>query len=134
MVIVDENLHSHRIIQAISDWYTSRVISVTALRPGSVIKDEAIPTLLLKVSQPTFITINVADFWKNVQPHKSYCIVTVTLPTERIAEVSLLLRRFFRLPEFKSKALRMGKIVRLTSERVEYYQSVQHIHSISLSD
>ncbi len=134
MIIVDENLHSHRIMQAISAWYTGQVVSITTLRPGSVIKDEAIPTLLLKVSQPTFVTINVADFWQKIQPHKSYCIVNVALPTERNSEIPVLLRRFFRLPQFKSKALRMGKIVRLTSERIEYYQSVQHIYSILLSD
>ena len=42
MIVVDENLHDQRIMSAIAAWYPGRVVSVTALRPKSVIKDEAI--------------------------------------------------------------------------------------------
>jgi hypothetical protein len=54
MIVVDENLHDQRIMRAISAWYPGQVVSVTTLRPRTVIKDEAIPALLLKVVQPTF--------------------------------------------------------------------------------
>ena len=111
MIVIDENLHDQRVMQTVASWYPGQVVSVTTLRPGSVIKDEAIPALLLKAVQPTFITNNVADFWRKVQPHKGYCIVTVALPKERIHEVPDLLRRLFRLPEFRTRALRMGKVV-----------------------
>jgi hypothetical protein len=30
----------------------------------SVIKDDAIPELLLSVKRPTFVTINYKDFWR----------------------------------------------------------------------
>ncbi|HJW84060.1 MAG TPA: hypothetical protein VJ754_07130, partial [Anaerolineae bacterium] len=63
MIVVDENLHDRRLIDAMSAWYSGRVISITVLRPGSVIKDEAIPALLRQASQATFVSINVADFW-----------------------------------------------------------------------
>jgi hypothetical protein len=33
-----------------------------------------------------------------------------------------LLRRLFRLDPFKSKAARMGKVARVSHERVTYYQ------------
>lgn len=58
MIVVDENLHDRRIMEAISAWYPGQVVSVTTLRPRTVIKDEAIPALLLKATQPTFVTIN----------------------------------------------------------------------------
>lgn len=54
MIVIDENLHDLRILDAISEWYPGQVISVITLRPGSVIKDDAIPALLLKTEQLTF--------------------------------------------------------------------------------
>jgi len=133
MIVVDENIHDQRIMQAISAWYPGQVASVTTLRPKTVIKDEAIPTLLLQVAQPTFVTINVSDFWTRVQPHSAYCVVAAVLPKERIHEVSGLLRRLFRHSHFKTKASRMGKVVRLTRNRIEYYEFDKHVHSLSLT-
>src|SRR3990170_2679602 len=86
MIVVDENLHDQRIIRAISDWFPGRVVSVTTLRPKTVIKDDAIPALLCKADQPTFVTINVSDFWKKVEPHAGYCIVGAAMPKERIRQ------------------------------------------------
>jgi hypothetical protein len=132
MIVVDENLHDQHILAAIAAWYPGRVVSVTALRPNSVIKDEAIPVLLRQVAQPTFITINVADFWKKVEPHQGYCIVGVAVPKERADEIPLLLQYLFRLPEFKTKAARMGKLVRLTLHRVEYYAADWRVLTLAL--
>jgi hypothetical protein len=134
MIIVDENLHDHRLMQAVAAWYPGQVMSVTALRPGTVIKDEAIPSLLLQVSQPTFVTINVSDFWKRVQPHSAYCIAIVSLPKERIREVPGLLRRLFSYPTFKTKALRMGKVIHITPDRIEHYESDRRIQSLPWPD
>ncbi len=127
MIVVDENLHDRRILVAIEAWAPGQVTSITALRPGSVIKDDAIPGLLRQVAQPTFVTINVTDFWRKVDPSNGYCIVAVALPRERIHEVPDLLRRLFRHPEFKIKAARMGKVVLLAMGRIEYYESDQQI-------
>ena len=77
MIVVDENLHSRSIMAMINAWYRGQVVSVTSLRPGTVIKDDAIPGLLLTVRQPTFITINDSDFWQKVNPHPAYCVVTL---------------------------------------------------------
>ena len=131
MIVVDENIHDQRIIAAISAWYPGRVISITRLRLRSLIKDDAIPALLRKVPKPTFVTINVADFWKKIPPDSSYCFVNVALPKERTREIPDLIRRFLRLPEFRSKASRMGKVVRLTPSRIEYYESDWRIRSLS---
>ena len=134
MIVVDENLHDRRIMESISDWYPGQVVSITALRPKSVIKDDAIPALLRKADQPTFVTINVTDFWKKTEAHSGYCLVTVLLPKERIREIPGLLRRLFRLPEFKTKAARMGKIVRLSPKQIEYYEADRNVRSVSWSD
>src|SRR5512136_182776 len=131
MIVVDENIHTLYIMQAIASWYPGPVLSVTTLRPGTIIKDEAIPTLLLKVAQPTFVTINVTDFWRRTRPHPEYCVVAVSLPKERVAEIPDLLRRFCRLAMFNTKAGRMGKIIRLASDRIEYYESDWTVQTVS---
>ncbi len=134
MIVVDENLHDHRIIDAIAAWYPGRVVSIKSLRPRSIIKDDAIPALLRQVIQPTFVTINVADFWRKIQPHGNYCVVNVALPKERIRETPGLLFRLLRLPEFRSKASRMGRVIRITPVGVEYYESDLRVKSVTLPD
>lgn len=131
MIVVDENIHDHRIIEAISAWYPGQVVSITTLRPGTIIHDDAIPTVLLQISQPTFVTVSVSDFWPKIQPHDSYCIITIVLPQKRAREVPDILRGLLRLPEFKTKVSRLGKIVRVTSGQIEYYESDHTIRSLS---
>ncbi len=134
MIVLDENLHDHRLIRAVSGWYPGQVASITTLRPHSVIRDDAVPTLLLQAVQPTFVTINAADFWRRIPPHNAYCIAVVALPKERVREIPGLLRRLFRLPEFKTRAARMGKILRVTSKRIEYYNASRDIRLIDWPD
>ncbi len=134
MIVMDENLHDHRLIAAIAAWYPGQVVSVTTLRPGTVIKDEAIPALLQQASQPTFVTINVTDFWLKVQPHSSYCIVAVVLPRERVREIPDLLRGLLRLPDFRTKADRMGRVLRVTRDTIQYYESDRIIQALAWPD
>ena len=46
MIILDENMLGLRLDIPIARWYAGRVCYLTDLRPGTVIKDEAIPQLL----------------------------------------------------------------------------------------
>lgn len=134
MIVVDENLHSRSLMAAIAKWYQGQVISVTALRPGTIIKDEAIPALLLTVNQPTFVTINTNDFWPGVPSHSGYCIVAFAWPKERVFDVGPWLRRLFRVPDFRSKAMRMGKVARISDVQVAYYQANRQIRYIAWPD
>ncbi|MBM3240491.1 hypothetical protein FJZ31_29765 [Candidatus Poribacteria bacterium] len=118
----DENNHQKSVMNAVAAWYRGRVVSITALRPGSVIKDSAIPTLLRTVKQATFITTNVSDFWQRIEADSHYCIICLELPNERLNEIPALLRRLFRLSEFKTKAGRMGKVIRVSRAGIWYYQ------------
>lgn len=130
MIIVDENLKSQRIIDAISIWYPGQVVPITTIRLNSVIKDEAVPTLLLKAVRPTFVTINVDDFWKKARPHSSYCIVLIEIPKERILEIPHLLRRLFQISPFQSRSSRLGKVIRLMPSKIEYYEVDRQIQVI----
>lgn len=70
MLVLEEQLKGYHLIAAIASWYPDRVTPIQALRPATVIKDDNIATLLLTVRNPTFITINVDDFWRRLPPHE----------------------------------------------------------------
>lgn len=63
MIVLDEQLLGYGLQANLSRWYRGTVTDITQLRPGTVIEDDAIPLLLRAVRQPTFVTINVEDFW-----------------------------------------------------------------------
>jgi hypothetical protein len=46
MIVLDEQLLGRSVEREIKRWYRGSVVFVTELRPGTVIKDEAIPGLL----------------------------------------------------------------------------------------
>jgi hypothetical protein len=122
MIILDENVHQQSIMAGIAAWYRGQVLSITLLRPNTLIKDDAIPVLLRRVRQPTFVTTNVADFWRRVSVHARYSIVCVVLPNERLYEMPRLLRELFCVPEFKTRPKRMGKIIRVSPRQLHYYE------------
>jgi hypothetical protein len=53
MIVLDEQLQGLGLEEAIARWYRGAVVVVKKLRPGMVIKDETIPTLLRQLKQPT---------------------------------------------------------------------------------
>ena len=66
MIIIDEQLQGEGLEELIGKWYPGSVVSMTTLRPNTIIKDEAIPGLLAQQNLPTFVTINVTDFWQKL--------------------------------------------------------------------
>lgn len=122
MIVLDEQLPYRTLIPAIRRWYRGRVCLITELRPATVVKDDAILSLLLTARQPTFVTLNWTDFWPRTSAHPRLCLLCFALETDRALEIAVLLRRLFRLPDFKTRATRMGKIARVSSEQVAYYQ------------
>lgn len=133
MIVVDEQLLGTGVIERIDRWYQGHIIDITEFRPGTVIKDDAIPDLLRRARQPTFITINVMDFWRKIQADERYCILCFPLPNYRASEIPEQLRRLFRLEEFKTKVMRMGKVARVTTQQVEYYDSSHRHHVLKWS-
>ena len=135
MIIVDENLNDQRLMGAIAVWFPGQVVSITSLRLRSKVLDEVIPTLLHNAVQPTFVTINVSDFLKKMQPHAGHCIVAVASSEKHAHKVvPTLLRRLLSLSDFKTKALRMGKIIHIIQNHIEYYERDRRIHSLQWPD
>lgn len=133
MIVLDEQLLGRGIETEIAGWYPGGVSFVTELRPGSVIKDDAIPMLLSQARDPLFVTINVTDFWQKMPLSERYCLVCVAVTDHQASEVPGLLRRLLRRDAFSSKASRGGRAFRLTLQSA-YTYSIGARESIELSD
>jgi len=62
VIVLDEQLKNSGVEEQLAGWYRGRIVNITMLRPGTVIKDDAIPLLLRQVRAPVFVTINTTDF------------------------------------------------------------------------
>ena len=75
------------------------------------------PTVLRTLRRPTFVTID-ADFWDRNLRDPRYCILFFPLSVREQRSLPDLLRRCLRLPEFRTRAARMGTVARISSERI----------------
>ena len=121
MIVLDEQLLGYGLKDQIAKWYRGTVTDITQLRPGTVIEDETIPSLLRTVRQPTFVTINVSDFWRHMEPDPQFCITCFALPHSRAEEIPNLLRRLFTLAPFRTRKRRLSKIARVARKQVQFY-------------
>ncbi len=121
MIVLDENILGEIVIDGLKAWYKGKVVSINKLRADTVVKDDAVPTILRTVKQPTFLTTNVSDYWRKMPAHAAYCMICFDLPNERIPEIPHLLRGVLRFPEFKTKAARRGKILLVRHLHIDYY-------------
>lgn len=111
MIVLDDQLHNSALVAAVARWYKGAVIFVGDLRPGKRVLDPAIPSLLLELHQPTFVTINYEDFWKRKLAHPGYCIVCLKIEQNRTRFVAPVLREVLSLTELRTKRQRMGKVI-----------------------
>jgi hypothetical protein len=123
VIVLDENLDDHRVKTPLVSRYRGKVASIRDLRPGTVIKDDAIPAILCEQKNPTFVITNVSDFWHQTPAHPGYCIICFPLSTDRQDEIPELLMSLLRHRCFKTAKQRLGKILRVTCNDIAYYQS-----------
>jgi hypothetical protein len=126
MVVLDEQLLGRGIEGTIAKWYGGSVVFITDLRPGTVIKDDAIPQILGDLRKPAFITINAGDFWRKTPADKRYCIICFPIRDVEVPNIPPLLKSLFRHEDFKTKEKRSGHVFRITlSGRIRFY-SINH--------
>jgi hypothetical protein len=123
VIVVDEAINDPRIIAAIARWYPGAVIGVKELRPGARLLDPEIPDYLLKLRQPTFVTINYSDWNKPQLAHRGYCIVSLKLTNEESGFAPQVLREILKLPAYKTKRLRMGKVICWMKQRLFHHEA-----------
>jgi hypothetical protein len=122
VIVLDENLDEQRVCKPLSARYKGNVCSIRELRPRTVIKDDAIPAILTEMGRATFVTTNVADFWRRVPAHPRYCIVCLPLPNERQFEIPVLLFALFRHEALRTRQQRLGKVIRANASEILYYE------------
>jgi len=118
-IILDEHLALDDVLQPIQRWIKAKRIQ--DLRPGEVIKDERLRTLLIHLGRPTLVTID-EGLWKKRNCDRRYCILYFALLDTQQNQIPSLLRRALHLQPFKTKAARMGKVARITFTCVSYWQ------------
>ena len=121
MIGLDEQLLGRDLDHLTARWYRGAVRFITELRPRTVIKDDSIHELLRQNPQRTFININERDFWRKALASQRYSILCFSLPDARVREISDALRSVLRQSELRTKAQRVGKVIRVTSEEIRYY-------------
>lgn len=121
-LVLDDQLDLQRIVPALEGWITS--VRLQNLRPAEQILDERVPELLLTLNRPTFVTID-RGFWNRKLSHAGYCILVFALATDEQQMLPGLLRRVLRLPQFETRAARMGKIARVQKRALTFWEGAE---------
>lgn len=116
MNILDENIIDSQ-SQLLKSWRIRiRQIGVDISRKG--IKDDEIIPFLLAQRHPTFFTRDLG-FYNFRLCHARYSIVCLAVGQY---EVARFIRRFLRYPHFNTQRKRMGKVIRVSSSGLQYWQ------------
>lgn len=107
MNLLDENVPDSQRSLLRRKRVSIRQIGQDAGRKG--MKDDAIIPLLHQLDRPTFFTLD-GDFYDRRLCHKGYCLVHLDIEEDKAAEFIL---RVLRHPSLKTKAKRMGKVIRV---------------------
>lgn len=106
MNILDENIIDGQ-RRLLNSWRIPvRQVGYEIGRKG--MKDREIIPFLHQLNQPTFFTRD-DDFYERRLCHARYCLVYLDVRKE---EVATFVRRVLRQTAFKTKAKRMGKVIR----------------------
>jgi hypothetical protein len=119
-LVLDDQLDVQKVLPPLAGWM--RAVRLQDLRPTERILDDRVPQLLLALNGPTFVTID-RGFWRRRLSHPGYCILYFALRKEEQEEIPPLLRRLFRRPEFRTRAVRMGKVARVSKSVVTYWEA-----------
>ena len=118
-IVVDEHLGRTEALEPLQKWITARKIE--ELRPGEVIKDDRVLQLLTTLRQPTLVTIDQGFYAKRHRDAR-HCLLYFAVPESRQRVIPRLLRRLLRLPPFKTRAARMGKVACISAAHIQYWQ------------
>ena len=116
MNILDENIPDEQRDILRAQHIAVRHIGRDIGRKG--IKDHEIIPLLLQLTRPTLFTRD-AGFYRRTLRHARYCLVVMSIAEVDSAEY---VRRLLHHPQFRTRALRMGTIVRLSPTGLAAWQ------------
>ena len=117
MILLDHNIPAHQV----------EILRRARLRPRQIGRDvgrpewqdlEEILRYLHRLKLATFVTRD-EGFFRRRLCHNYYCIVVVSGP---VVETAVYIRRFLRHPTFRAKQRRTGKVVRLSSTKIVWWE------------
>ena len=115
MNVLDENVTRDQ-ADLLRHWHISfRSISRDLGCQGT--PDENIIPLLLKLKEPTLLTRD-GDFFQRRLIHARYSLAWFNV---RAGETAYFIRRFLFHPLFRTKAQRLGKVLRIRPQSVAYW-------------
>ena len=116
MIVLDENIvEGQRLL--LESWnIAARQVGLDVGRKG--VKDEEIVVLLRRLRQPTFFTRDLGFYTRELR-HEHYAIIVAAVGQY---ELAAFVRRFLHHPEFATHANRAGKIVRIASSGIAWWQ------------
>lgn len=130
LLIVDAALSDAEVLEPLQNLMKTRPIR--DVRLNEIVKDDRVPVLLRELPSPIFITIDETGFWHRHLCSDAYCILYFALSDSQQELIPSLVRKLLRLPEFKTKAKRMGKVARVSQANIKYYQvGDSELHVIS---
>ena len=118
-LVLDDQLDVLKLLPGLRRWISA--IRLQQLRPGEHILDDRVPEILLACHQPTFVTID-SGFWDRRLCHPGYCVVVAEVDSRRQELIPGLLRQLLRHKQFKFRAQRMGKVIRLGRSGIWFWE------------
>lgn len=118
-LVLDAHISAPAVLPPLRRWIT--VHTLQDVRPRELVLDERIPEILLTLRSPTFITIDT-DFLDPRWCNPNYSILHFALQNKEQRLIPGLLRALLRRSEFRTRAVRMGKVARISTSSIEYWQ------------
>jgi len=116
VIVLDENIILGE-IQILEGWRI-RVRQIGYEIGYKGMKDSEIITFLHSLNRTTFFTRD-RDFFYRHLCHANYCLVNLDVDKNETANFA---RRVLRHSSFNTQAKRMGKVIRVTTERLHVWQ------------
>lgn len=126
MILLDHNIPEDQTEQLRRWQFRFRQIGYEVGRPEWDDQQEVL-RYLHRVKRVVFFTRDLGFFHPKFC-HSNYCLVVIS---GHFLETASLIRRFLRHPEFKTHAMRTGKVVKLTSIKA-YWREIGQNHQQSL--
>ena len=119
LFVLDEQLSNPKLLRVLSKRYSIKLLN--DIRPKEHMLDDRIASILLTMDRPTFITIDVGLF-HGIECHSRYGILHFVLEDKEQELLVPMLRQLLLMPEFATRAARMGKAARVTKSYVEHWE------------
>lgn len=120
MIILDHNIPEDQAEQ-LRRWRVHfRQIGFEVGRPEWDDQQEIL-RYLHTAKQVTFFTRDLGFFRRRLC-HSNYCLVVLTVP---VLKTALYIRGLLRHPAFKTRAKRQGKVLRVSADKVAFWQAGQ---------